>query len=103
MSKKQIWMGGMMILAGINLFLGSQFGFAIAGPLYTIGAGVLMILAPWSDNPAHKRNFRIGGFWTILAGVAALVTYFGIHGVYGPLFLAGAGVAILMGLNEKEA
>lgn len=102
MNGKQIWAGGMMILAGVNLFLGSLVGYGRTWPLFPIGIGIMMLLAPWTDDPSKRNAYRIGGFWAILAGVTGLLSLVGIHGLYGPLSMIGAGVLVLTGLYQKK-
>lgn len=102
MNSKQTWVGGMMILSGAILFLGSIIGYGRVWPLYPISCGILMLLAPWTSDPAQRRFYRIGGFWAMLAGLAGLLTVMGVHGISGPLFMIGAGVLALSGIYQKR-
>lgn len=102
MNLKQKWAGGLMILSGVNLILGSTVGFGRVWPLYALGIGLLMLLAPWAEEPAKRNSFRIGGFWLMVGGLAGLLSVLGYHGFYGPLFMIGAGVMGVTGLYQKK-
>lgn len=102
MNNRMIWTGGMMVVAGVNLLAGSIFGYDVTWPLWMLGIGLLMILAPWAGNPAGRHNFRVGGYWTLLAGLAGTLAMLGLHRTYGPVFMIGAGVLWMAGLLQKK-
>lgn len=102
MTKKQSMVGAMMILAGSVQFVGALIGYGKTWPLYLMGSGILMWMAPWTDDPAKRNQYRMGGVWMILAGIGGILAVFGIHSLYAPLGLIGAGVIGLTGWFQKK-
>lgn len=88
--------GFIMIGMGIQLFLGSLYGFGRVWPFSLMAIGLALLLA------AKQPQARMGGLWTLLAGFGGLMLQFGYSNLYGPIFMIGAGIATLFKLNQNQ-
>ncbi len=102
MTKQQLWSGATMILAGSALMLSSLTGYAITWPLWAIGSGLILLLAPWTTDRRKQRNMRMGGVWSLLAGIAGLAAQLGLPIGYGPIYMIGAGVVFLIYYRDPK-
>lgn len=89
--------GFILIGMGIQLFLGSLYGFGRIWPFSVMAVGLALLLA------AKQPQARMGGFWALLAGIGGLALQLGYGNLYGPIFMIGAGAATLFKLNRREA